>query len=291
MSEADQSFNIAPPLDLGIPAHVQDFVAPILKGQEDLQTFFQNDLAIRIQSVKQNLTSQIRSVAKRFDAALQQINGSIKFLLKKEEDNENKIFPDIFTKIKKIDERITKIETDSSKFAANENADKNVSQKNVSVNTGIKRFDQRAKANDKTLPSKKVKSNFIYGTAPTDLPIPKNYIIAVSKIPNSTAFDEKWLEKEIENKLKLGNLDIQVTKAEKVPAKIAGAATKTIKIILTTTDTKIQVDQIYDPKIWPKGLKISRFRMARRRIHQHPPRLGKFRAVHDDVSAAQRDSS
>ena len=64
--------------------------------------------------------------------------------------------------------------------------------------------------------------------------------------------------------LKQTNLDIKVTRAERVPAKMTGAATKTIKIILISTDKKLKVDQIYDTTLWPQGLKISRFRIARK---------------------------
>ena len=289
MSEANQSFNIAPPLDLGISAHMPDFMTPFLKGQEDLQTFWENDLAIRIHSVKQNLTSKIRSVAKKLDNAIHQINGSLKFLLKKEEHYENKLFPDIFDKIEKIDERVTKIETDSSNFAANENASMNVSQKDVSVNAVVKEVGKNTDPDKKKKKyNKKFRHDFIYGTGPSLLPIPKNYVIAVSKIPNSDAYDGTWLKNEIECRLKHSNLDIKVTRAERVPAKMTGAATKTIKIILTSTDTKLKVDQIYDATLWPEGLKISRFRTARK---FYARRSGECQAVHDDVSADQGDSS
>ena len=285
MSEADQSFNIAPPLDLGMPAYVHDFVAPILKTQEDLQTFFENDLVIRIQSAKQNLTSKIRSAVKKFDSAMEKINGSIKFLLKKEEYYDEELFPDIFKKIEKIDERVTKIETDSSNFAANKNADKNVSQQGVSMNAHFQKIGKSTETDDKK-PNYK-KRQFIYGTAPSVLKVPKNYIIAVSKIPNSEAYDERWLENEIDIRLKHKILDIKVLRIEKVLAKISGAATKTFKVVLRTTDSDIKVDQVYDPELWPQGLKISRFRIVRKRTRMH----AKFRAEYHGVPAAQGDSS
>lgn len=236
--DSDKSFEFASPFRFGF----MDLVTPIKEVKSDFvkTIHFERQLEA-IKNTQKSLSDQLNKFTTYFH----------ELFYKYDYQSNISWFTNIACKVNKMDERLTKCEKDCSTFAANKETTTTVSPEKASINAGEKKT------------SKKGKKAYIYGTAPTSgLKIPKNYVIAVSKIPNLEVYDEKWIACEVKSKLQQKN--IKITKVERVSAKMHTAATKTFKMILTT-EMDIDAEEIYEPGLWPEGLKITRFRLGRRR--------------------------
>ena len=99
--------------------------------------------------------------------------------------------------------------------------------------------------------------------------IPRNYLIAVSKIPKHVAYTNEWLMEETKEKLKENNYDITVMGVSNIDSSYPEARTRTVKMHLQC-DGKLDPKTLYDERIWVKGLFVKQYRAPRNQNSRGP---------------------
>ena len=253
-----QSFQFSPPFNLNLPDMLSPCKEELLsKKLDDITKSFKNFSTYFYETFARNYDSTVKMVQQLISTT----NETIKFVNKtavKVNDQDKRLL-----RLEKNLEILQEDINDCSNSAANKNADFTIDQEKADVSVDNEKIDHSVKTSSK----KRTKRAYIYGTSPTHYQkIPKKYIVAVSKIPNKDEFDENWLQEEMYLKFDQKEMDMEILNLERVAAKIKNAATKTFKIVLSTTDENINATTIYQEDLWPEGLKISRFRVNRSRF-------------------------
>ena len=99
--------------------------------------------------------------------------------------------------------------------------------------------------------------------------IPRNYLIAVSKIPKHVAYTNEWLIEETKEKLKENNYDVKVMEVSNINSSYPEARTRTVKMHLQC-DGKLDPKTLYDERIWVKGLFVKQYRAPRNHNSRGP---------------------
>ena len=99
--------------------------------------------------------------------------------------------------------------------------------------------------------------------------IPRNYLVAVSKIPKHEAYTNEWLIEETKEKLKENNYNVTVVEVANIDSSFPEARTRTVKMHLQC-DGKLDPKTLYDERIWVKGLFVRQYRPPRNQNGRGP---------------------
>lgn len=138
-----------------------------------------------------------------------------------------------------------------------ENKVQNLGEKIENVHVKIEKLPENASLKSETIDYKK---RAIWGTSKTasvSFEQPRIYSFAVSKITNNDKYDASWLETELYDSFADHDIDAYISHCSRIPAFYENCATKSFKIVLKTVNN---VNDLYNPKIWIAGTKITRFR-------------------------------